>query len=404
MAICLCDNVYLVRGYKKDCIYNLNTKKLFHISKDVTLLLERYSSSNSMICSEKEKNMLTQLEKNGVIYHIGSSKGQIHEFPKASQAIKPSFAWVEICTSCNLKCKHCYNESSAQCSDAMSLSDFCETCSKLLDYGIKRIQLIGGEPLCHNNFQEMLEYVVDKFEFIEVFTNGTLLTTECVDFFKEHNIKVALSVYSYLSEEHDKVTSLIGSYQKTMNAIKMLKEKGVAYRIATTHMNDVEIGECDTDMFKINPHKDIVRLVGRGNANLLSPQLLKRKLITKKTFSYSLNPDDIRVMSNHHRCFSNKIYVSAKLEVYPCVMERRFSHGNLRNVSLAEIIKNNIITMNKDNIDECKECEFRYACYDCRPDSISNDVKAKPYYCTYNCKNGTWLDADDFVERFFENV
>ena len=53
---------------------------------------------------------------------------------------------MNLCTFCNLKCKHCYNESSSQCHEIMSLDDFKMVCQELIDIGVRKVQLIGGEP------------------------------------------------------------------------------------------------------------------------------------------------------------------------------------------------------------------------------------------------------------------
>ncbi len=71
-------------------------------------------------------------------------------------------------------------------------------------------------------------------------------------------------------------------------------------------------------------------------------------------------------------------------------MERRIKHGNLKNNRLADIIKRDILFLNKDVVKECKKCEFRYTCKDCRPDSLNSDVYSKPWYCTYNPNIGKW--------------
>ena len=54
--------------------------------------------------------------------------------------------------------------------------------------------------------------------------------------------------------------------------------------------------------------------------------------------------------------------------------------------------------MTKDHINVCKDCEFRYCCHDCRPDSLSNDVYAKPWYCTYNPYSGEWIDVEEYID------
>ncbi len=42
----------------------------------------------------------------------------------------------------------------------------------------------------------------------------------------------------------------------------------------------------------------------------------------------------------YHECFSRSIYIACNLNVYPCVMERKYCYGNLTTSSFNEIIKN----------------------------------------------------------------
>lgn len=395
------NNVYLVKGYKKDCIYDLANRKLYHINRELTTLIENCIFQNKLNFIKEEINILKQLKENKILCETSDS--YIHDISEIAVKPKIDFAWIEICTFCNLKCKHCYNESSSECHETMSFNDFCETCNKLFGYGIKKIQIIGGEPFCHKDIRDILFFAAKKFEFVEIFTNGTLLNEQWCDFLKENKINVAISVYSYISEEHDNVTTVKGSHQKTIKSIKMLKERNINYRIATTHMKNVLIGEKNTELFKINPDKDVIRMAGRGNISLLSPELLRKKLITKKTFSHKLNPQMIAMNINGHQCFSKKVYISAKLDVFPCVMERRISHGNLKGHSIEEILDDKILFFNKNKVDECSECEFRYACHDCRPDSLNDNVYDKPYNCTYDVKNGIWLNEDDMIKKILSN-
>ena len=80
-------------------------------------------------------------------------------------------------------------------------------------------------------------------------------------------------------------------------------------------------------------------------------------------------------------------------------MERRFSHGNIHD-SKSIHLKPSILKMNKDYIKGCSECEFRYCCFDCRPDSLTEDIFSKPWYCTYNPEIGTWEDLAKTTQRF----
>ena len=390
------ENVYYVRGNSKGCIYDLNNLKLYHVTNNVIDLIEKVQSKTEDFDDNETLALNTLIENNILTKNFTSNTGCF------TTDIKPelSFAWIEICNYCNMRCRHCYNESSQICNSYMSYTNFEYVCTELITNGVKRIQIIGGEPFCHNDIVKMITHAAPLFDSVEIFTNGTLLTSEICTLLKEHNIKIALSIYSYDSNEHDKVTTIKGSHKSTNDAIALLKEFGIKYRVATVHMKNISIGEKNTDLYTINPFKDVVRLSGRGNINLLTPELLKRKLITKNTFSGPVDSKRILNNTSYHKCFGTKLYITATLEVYPCVMERRISHGNMEKHSLKEILNKELQCLTKDNINECKECEFRYACYDCRPDCVDGDIFSKPYYCTYSPSDGKWLDADIFINDF----
>lgn len=400
MYYCLSENVYLVRGKAKDCIYDLGNKKLYHIQKEFSGLIDRICSTDmSMLSLTEEENKAVENLKHAELVGVSEHIKQLSGIKKLTTDFNINFVWIEICTFCNLKCKHCYNESSALCHEIMSFEDFTSVCQELLDIGIKKVQLIGGEPFCHKNIMEMLQYAADRFKFVEVFTNGILINEEWCKFFKKNDIHIALSIYSYDAAEHDKVTLQKGSHNKTVHAVELLKEYDIPHRIATVYMKDISVGEKNTDLYTLNPDKDVIRMAGRGNIGLLTPELLKRKLITKETFSHALNPQSIACNVSGNRCFASRLYISTNMEVYPCVMERRISHGNLKDNSLENLIKREIQQFSKDKVEGCKDCEFRYACYDCRPDSISDSIYAKPYYCTYDVENGEWLDEDIVIDK-----
>ena len=48
---------------------------------------------------------------------------------------------------------------------------------------------------------------------------------------------------------------------------------------------------------------------GRGNLHLLNDELIKKKLITKETFSGPLNTAMVKRCMSQHNCFGSKIYI-----------------------------------------------------------------------------------------------
>ena len=63
------------------------------------------------------------------------------------------------------------------------------------------------------------------------------------------------------------------------------------------------------------------------------------------------------------------------------------------------IINNDIRYLTKDKVDQCKDCEYRYACPDCRPDSLGEDKLAKPWYCLYNPYDGEWNSVEWLIKK-----
>lgn len=392
----LCENVYLVNGRKNSCIYDLNNLKLYHLNQELRDWLKKTltSEKNSDFLNGEKKDMLIQLINLKLICESNSNEKK----EVKNQEHKINFAWIEITTACNLRCIHCYEESGSSKVTEITMQDFDRVLEQLIQCGVNKIQFIGGEPLIDGEkLIKMIAKSYGKFDSIEVFTNGTLLTDHIINEFKKYQVKVALSVYSYIEGEHDKVTKVPGSWKKTNGAINRLKENNIPYRVCNVLMKNVKVGEQNTNLYRLSKRKDVVRMSGRANVNLLDPELIKKKLITEEYFTRKLDKNLFERMKNGHNCFATKIYVAADLTIYPCVMERRIKHGNIREHSLKEILDENIMGLKKDEIEGCGECEFRYACFDCRPNSFSLNVREKPWYCTYDPINGIWLDVDEFI-------
>lgn len=400
MFYTLNSNVYLVKGKARSCIYDLNSFKLYSVNDALAKKIEIANIRGIEINAVDGdlKSIFDEFVRIGifVLSETVLSHG-IEEIKNPDYGCV--FAWIEITSRCNLRCLHCYNESDVHCDVIMSLDNYKKVIDNLINMGVKKVQLIGGEPLFEKQLlKNMLEYTIRKISFIEIFTNGTLLSEEWFDYFAENDIHVALSVYSYSEDEHDKVTGMKGSWERTNKTIEELKKRDIAYRVCNVLMKGVSLGERHTDLYKLSNEKDIVRMSGRANFSLLSDELIRKKLITKQKFQEPIKRGFCSSLVSGHNCFRNKIYISADMKVFPCVMERRLMHcdiGNGKEITLDESIRN----LNKDRIKECCDCEYRYACHDCRPNSLSGDIIVKPWYCTYNPLMGEWEDVDEFIVK-----
>lgn len=96
----------------------------------------------------------------------------------------------------------------------------------------------------------------------------------------------------------------------------------------------------------------------------------------------------------YNSCLNRKIGIDVNGNIKNCPsMTETF--GNIQNKQLKEVVKNpkftNVWKVNKDQIVECMDCEFRYICTDCRAYlSDTNNPLSKPKKCSYNPYSATW--------------
>lgn len=382
-------NIYLVFGAYNACIYNLNTKRLIPIAHDSVstaqqLFLNPSSTDCELFqCFLKEEIIVDKNEyDNTEVIELENDKIQI--------------AWIEINTTCNFKCIHCYVDGETHATEILkiSLADFKYAVDQILSLGIHRLHIIGGEPLVHPDFWEMMEYAVPKFDFTVLFTNGYLLDKAGIYRLVDLGLsEFDISLYSTIPEEHEKVTLKLGSYQKTMDIIGQIEETGAICHIATVRVPGIDIG-APYHSNKNNSavqHFDYMRASGRGQSKWGEDELLLgNKAISRSIVQRKVDPQKILFKMKYHNCFGRYIRINPELYVYPCTMEQRFCHGNLHDYCLSELIQNNIREFNKDKVDICCACEYRYICSDCRPDTFSPEICAKPWFCTYDPLTGHW--------------
>lgn len=396
------DNIYLVKGHVNSCIYDIPHNQLHICNKSVTNLLERIISneeindSNEIAFSEKLIE-LEILDKNNESKHTYKSIESVYSYPREIE-----FAWIELTNICNLRCIHCYNEHDNIPKNTLTLEELRFVVDELCSIGVEKVQLIGGEPFVIQKevLFEMIDYVASHMKSFEIFINGTLTEENDLIVLQEnyHNMSIATSLHSYIESEHEKVTRVTGSYKKTVNTLHSLSRLGIQHRFVGALIGECSIG---TDCGVGNPsRRDFIRLSGRANLRLYNDDLLRKKIITEKKI-HSGNIEETLKYNYDKSCFATHLYIGSDMNVYPCPMERRIYHGNLRTEHLRNMIKLNIINFSKDNVEECCDCEYRYLCLDCRPDTLYGSLKEKPWYCTYRPNYGTWESFEEFKERLY---
>ncbi|SEP44121.1 radical SAM/SPASM domain-containing protein [Propionispora vibrioides] len=312
------------------------------------------------------------------------------------------FLWLEITSCCNNRCLHCYTASSpALQQGCVPHERWLSLISEAREQGATALQLIGGEPLLYPKWRELIGKAAEEaYDYIEIFTNATLIDEDCIRFFKHHNLYLATTIYAASADIHDRVTGNQGSFDKTMTAIKKILAAGIPLRIASILMkaNETEaqnIIQLCRELGLPDTVPDVIRPTGRGDDDGLLPRHYHRPPVRPPFYT---DRDSFRLAHFSHSCLSGKIAITADGDVLPCIFARDRIAGNILNRPLREVLSGAVLqeTWNttKDAIIKCRDCEYRYACSDCRPLAQSTDPDkrwcAPSPYCDYNPYTGQW--------------
>lgn len=401
----------LVAGAKRGAIYDFNSGKVYSLNsgglalltacqdQPLTAILDVSSSDNGKFVDFLER--LTNLGLGSLHF-----KPAPPETTPLSEVPSPQLEsmWLEITSCCNNRCLHCYSSSAPTVAiDCVPHERWLELISEGRRAGATGIQLIGGEPLLYPRWRELVIHARQEgYEFIEIFTNATLVTDNDVEFFREQQVSIATTIYADNAAVHDQVTLNPGSFACTFAAIEKILAAKIPLRIASIIMKPNEheaeniMNLCSKLGVEVNP-PDVVRPTGRGDDQDLLPTSYAKEPI-KPPFVTDI--DSFNKAHWQHCCLAGKLAVTSTGDVIPCIFARQQVCGNILHNSLQSILTEQPLQQcwhtTKDQVTKCQDCEYRYACADCRPLAQGCDPRkqwlAPSTGCSYNPYTGIWED------------
>jgi radical SAM protein with 4Fe4S-binding SPASM domain len=148
---------------------------------------------------------------------------------------------IEISYRCNLNCVHCYcnlptsDKTAAQ--QELTYREICDIIDQLVKEGCLWLLLTGGEPLIRKDFIDIYTYAKKKGLIITLFTNGTLVTPEIADYFKEWPpFVIEITLYGITKETYERITGIPGSFECCMKGIHLLLERKIPLKLKTMVM------------------------------------------------------------------------------------------------------------------------------------------------------------------------
>ncbi|MEW2580112.1 radical SAM protein [Streptomyces syringium] len=276
-----------------------------------------------------------------------------------SAAQKPlGFAWLEVTGFCNLTCTHCYADSSPQGTHGtMTVRDWTKVIRQLADMGTKDVQFIGGEPTLYPDLCELIARAHWAGMSVELFSNMTYIPKGMWRTLKKHDVKLATSYYSDSADDHDKVTNTRGSHRRTRANIEKALCLGIPLRGGVISVQaDQRVHQAAQDLTDLGVQHvggDKVRAFGRGSKGA-----------------------DPTVSDLCGHCALGQCAIGPDGSVWPCVLGRFITLGNVRETPLEEIWNSPRTTKARAEIvaatgeklaQSCTPPQFLPSCSPCSP-------------------------------------
>ncbi|MBI5211559.1 MAG: radical SAM protein [Elusimicrobia bacterium] len=403
------DHCHLILGALRGAIYDLQAGRVYSINRRAVEMLQRYQtcpidgiltsrSADAVACREFF-DKLSAMNLGAIYFEAPPEKAQE---VLASAPAQFRFLWLELTSACNNSCVHCYSASGRQGdNDRVPKERWLSLIAEARKEGASALQFIGGEPLLVPYWRELVrEAGNQKYGSVEIFTNGTLIDDGCVSFFKEHGVRVATTIYGADAGPHDRVTGNAGSFDKTLAALRRLVASNIPTRAASiiSRLNEDE-AEKIQDFCKSLGVKsgwpDVVRPTGRGNDPDILPRHYQRAPVRPP---FRTGRSSFYRARQFNSCFSGKIAITPRGDVLPCIFARSQICGNVLEAPLKEVIWGEALqrcwNTTKDVVEKCMDCEYRYACEDCRPLAQGQDPLkcwlSRSQGCSYDPYSGKW--------------
>ncbi len=217
-------------------------------------------------------------------------------FKSPRKALGPVVIW-NLLRRCNLTCKHCYSTSAnIDFKGELDTHSAKQVIDELDVANVPVIIFSGGEPLMRPDIFELTKYAKKKGFFVALSTNGTLITEDNIEQIKQADFQYVGISLDGNRETHDAIRQLKGSYDLSLEAVKLCKKARikVGLRFTLTQDNAHEL----PDMLDIVDRLDVDKFYlshlnysGRGVRNSKRDAMFKMtrdamELLYERAFSY----------------------------------------------------------------------------------------------------------------------
>jgi len=170
---------------------------------------------------------------------------------------------------CNLRCLHCYSQSSPEQRDWLSLQTLLDALTDAAEQGYKVASFSGGEPILFKGLGTLLRHAKKLGMRTTVTSNGMLLSKERLNELAGYTDVLAISLDG-AQPSHDKMRNCIGAFDRMADNLKAVRDSRINFGfIFTLTQHNVDEAEWVAE-FAVNQGAKLLQIhpleeVGRAS-------------------------------------------------------------------------------------------------------------------------------------------
>lgn len=295
-------------------------------------------------------------------------------------------ATFEMTYACNESCVHCYAHYPGvmPSPDTIPLSVYLQAIDNLRDMGCLHLAFTGGDPFMHREFPDVFFYARKRGFVCDIYTNGLSLHYNdelLMRMVAAQPRAFFVSLYGSRREIHDAVTRTPGSFDKTVSAIKRMKELGasVVLNVMLLTINYHDLTSIIRLADKLGVEYRVSMSLIRRNDGSDQPmdyfvddkEAIKKSIMTVYDNFFSIDVSANEVERTEYMCEAGvtSISIDPYGRVHPCI-SLKHTLGNILEGTVREAWDNPeryrvIEALRWDNTKECMNCYSRKYCPHC---------------------------------------
>lgn len=339
----------------------------------------------------------------------------------SSTASRPlSYFGVEVTRRCNLRCPHCFTDSSARSHSGVDTEKLSWLLEELAKVGAKQVAFSGGEPLLRRDLSQVMRRGLKAgIRGYSLVTNGLAADAARVSELRKAGLgAVQVSLDGVDAKDHCAVRQCPPiAYYRALRAIRLFQDAGIVVDVATiiTPRNIARAPEMVLfgEALKVRSVRYCTFVpTGRAVSDEIAQRFAVEPSQLDELFEFmrvvfdaarkKRKPGAVGMLIDHgigpwksdgsFKCDSGEavVYITSDGELYPCpgLIFDPFKVGNVYETPIRELLKSPALSrvrnIGRDEIGApCKTCTNNRCSGGCRGAAyaISGSEKAAPVYC-----------------------